>query len=94
MRRAVIMVPAFGLMMVPAINVVTAMPMSVSIYVMVSMVPAVAHVALTQIVRRLVPDMRHADDHGRRRKHHARRLKYDMRSRPMPVPVVAVIVTG
>jgi hypothetical protein len=88
------MVPAFGLMMVPAINVVMAMPMSVAIYMMVTMVPAVAHVALTHIMRRLVPNMRRTDDNRRRRKHHARRLKYDVWSGPMPVPIVAVIVSG
>ena len=94
MRRAVIMVPAFGLMMVPAIDVVMAMPMSVAIYMMVTMVPAVAHVALTHIMRRLVPNMRRTDDHGRRREHDARRFKHDVRSRPMPVSIVIVIVSG
>jgi hypothetical protein len=88
------MVPAFGLMMVPAINVMMAMPMSVAIYVMVTMVPAVAHVVLTQKMRRLVPNMWRTDDNGRRREHDARRLKHDVWSGPMPVSIVTVIMSG
>lgn len=81
-------------MMMP-VRVMAVVPMPVAIYMMVMMVAAIPHVALTHVVRRrFVTDMWRTNYHGRWRKDHARRLKYDAWSGPVPLSIVAMIVSG